>query len=253
MVLTGRPRTGRLLRLPDPERKGSITKSLARKSRREVGRIGGSRVSFSALEGCLGCFFRAAALVAAIAFGPSCNRPTDDTVLLSSRALTEPPASGLQIWYKADVGVTSSAGKVSAWADQSGNGRNATQGTSTAQPSLVVDALNGKPVISFNGTSNFMNFTYAVNGLSGMTIVMVANNTNSAQTGGTWHSDHAAIFWPQTAQWGIVYLSPFQSSVKFRFGTGQNNNLPSYTRPSSIGAAYTTSISIKNGTTDSRT
>jgi len=42
------------------------------------------------------------------------------------------------------------------WADQSGNGCNALQGASNAQPIYVANVLNGKPVIRFNGSSNFL-------------------------------------------------------------------------------------------------
>jgi photosystem II stability/assembly factor-like uncharacterized protein len=163
---------------------------------------------------------------------------------------TSPPTSGLTVWLRADLGVTATGGKVSAWADQSGEGRSATQATAAAQPALVANALNGKPVISFDGTSDFMNFTYPVNGLTGMTIVMVGNNATS-QVGGSNGGDHAALLWHETAPWGWVHLSPFQTNVRFRFGTGQTNNLPSYTRLTSLGTGYSRTIAVKNGTTDS--
>jgi hypothetical protein len=48
-------------------------------------------------------------------------------------------------------------GFVTTWYDQSGNGRNATQTTAANQPQIVssgtVINLNGKPIVTFNGTS----------------------------------------------------------------------------------------------------
>ena len=53
-------------------------------------------------------------------------------------------------------GLTTSGGLVSAWADQSSNGHNASQGTAGQQAQLVYDAIGGHPALSFNG-SNFYN------------------------------------------------------------------------------------------------
>ncbi len=64
-----------------------------------------------------------------------------------------PPTAALQLWLRADAGLTSSAGKVSSWADQSGNGYNAAM-NAPSQPSLVAGALNGKPVIRFDGAQS---------------------------------------------------------------------------------------------------
>ena len=64
------------------------------------------------------------------------------------------PTSGLQLWLKADAGVTLNGSKVSRWADQSGNGNNGVQLDAERQPLLVRDALNGKPVIRFDGTDD---------------------------------------------------------------------------------------------------
>ena len=61
--------------------------------------------------------------------------------------------SSLAFWYRADLGITLSGGSsVSAWADQSGNGRHVTQGTGAAQPTLTTNAtLGGRSVLSFDG------------------------------------------------------------------------------------------------------
>ncbi|MCI0585128.1 MAG: FG-GAP-like repeat-containing protein, partial [Chloroflexi bacterium] len=159
------------------------------------------------------------------------------------------PSSGLQLWLKADGGVTQSGGAVSAWADQSGNGRTAAQSVAASRPTLVSGATGGLPAVQFDGINDHLTFTLPVNGMTGMTLVLVSACT-ADRTGGGTNAENAAIFWNETASWGTVYLSPFQSNVKFRFGTTQSGNLPSYARPSSIGSAFSTSIAVKSGTTD---
>jgi len=62
---------------------------------------------------------------------------------------------GLTLWYKANTGVTGSP-NVSDWADQSGNGFDAPQATSTAQPTIVQNAMNFNPAIQFDGTSDYL-------------------------------------------------------------------------------------------------
>ena len=60
--------------------------------------------------------------------------------------------SGLSLWLKADAGVTMGGGNVSNWADQSSNGNNAI-GPSQKRPTYVSNGLNGKPAMSFNGST----------------------------------------------------------------------------------------------------
>jgi hypothetical protein len=62
--------------------------------------------------------------------------------------------SKLKLWLKADVGVSGSS--VSEWTDQSGSGNNAAQASSGSQPLLQTDVLNGKPVIRFDGTNDYL-------------------------------------------------------------------------------------------------
>ena len=63
------------------------------------------------------------------------------------------PTAGLQLWLKADAGVTLNGLTVSKWADQSGNGNDAIQLDSPRQPLFVNDGLNGKPTIRFDSFS----------------------------------------------------------------------------------------------------
>ncbi len=170
------------------------------------------------------------------------------TFTTAAAGSTSIPTAGLAVWFKADAGITLNGSTVSQWADQSGNARNATQPTVAAQPELVSGAINGLPAVNFNG-SDRMQFPLAVNGLTAMTIFLV-NANGVSYTGGGAHLYNSPLFWDATANWGAVYLSPFEQSVVWAFGTGQVNNAPIYTRPASIGTAFTMTDVVKNGTTE---
>jgi len=61
------------------------------------------------------------------------------------------PLNNLALWLKADAIVGSNGDSISTWADSSGSGNNALQGTPANQPIFVTNALNGLPVVRFNG------------------------------------------------------------------------------------------------------
>ncbi|MFY0627239.1 MAG: T9SS type A sorting domain-containing protein [Reichenbachiella sp.] len=63
-----------------------------------------------------------------------------------------PGGSGasLGLWLKADEGATSSNGLITVWSDQSGNGNDVAQGTSSFQPTLVPNVLNYNDGVYFN-------------------------------------------------------------------------------------------------------
>ena len=77
------------------------------------------------------------------------------TVIVSaaSAAPWTPSATTTALWLDAadDATITQSGGRVSQWADKSGNGRHVIQANAAAQPFFTADALNGHPVVSFNG------------------------------------------------------------------------------------------------------
>ncbi len=67
------------------------------------------------------------------------------------------------LWLRADKGALNSGGteafpsqSVQNWNDQSGNENNVTQLAVLNQPLLAGDAINGQPVLTFNGTSQHM-------------------------------------------------------------------------------------------------
>src|SRR2546425_13097606 len=70
--------------------------------------------------------------------------------------------NGLQLWLKADAGVTTNAtGGVTQWVDQSPNGNTAAQTTDASAPLFVADAQNGKPALRFDGVDDFLDVASA--------------------------------------------------------------------------------------------
>jgi hypothetical protein len=106
-------------------------------------------------------------------------------------AFTPPDSGNLLVWLDAGAGVTASGGSVSAWADQSGNGNNAAQATAGDQPTLVASSagFNGQPVLSFNGSSDYLQAPLPVNTVGGLTVFIVAQHdsvsANRAILGGS--------------------------------------------------------------------
>jgi hypothetical protein len=58
--------------------------------------------------------------------------------------LWQPSEISTHLWYDANFlsSITESGGKISEWADRSGNGINATQGTAVQQPTLLTKGIN---------------------------------------------------------------------------------------------------------------
>jgi hypothetical protein len=175
-------------------------------------------------------------------------------------AQKEIPTDGLQLWFRADRGVTHSDNKVTQWDDQSCSGLHAK--LNRGQPMLLNTAIGGRPAIHFNGKGDVLEFKgWSPNGLTAMTIIIVSANTEyqpepgpgKGAEGGSHSTLQSIINWPQPspeARWGIALLSAYQQSVSFRFGTGQNPNINNWKRPASIGDSPTMTMAIHDGATE---
>lgn len=65
------------------------------------------------------------------------------------------PTSGLELWLRADSGVTAGVdGKVSAWAVDGSTVKATAEGD--RQPTLVPNAIGGKPAVHFDGGNNML-------------------------------------------------------------------------------------------------
>jgi hypothetical protein len=91
------------------------------------------------------------------------------------------------LWLDAndDSTITIATG-VSEWRDKSGNQRNVTQGTGGTQPTQTLGGLNGKTVLSFNGSQyltspaavSTWNFLHNTNGSSIFAVWKATNSSN---------------------------------------------------------------------------
>ena len=87
--------------------------------------------------------------------------------------------AGLSLWLKADAGVTLAGSNVTAWADQSQNGNNAT--ARTGNSTFVSSVINGKPVLRFDGTANLITNNFFVHNYN-TPITIIAVSKASAST-----------------------------------------------------------------------
>ena len=100
-------------------------------------------------------------------------------------------ASNLKLWLDgndldgdriteglSEDGLTGTA--VGTWVDKSGAGNNATQGVGGDQPSYTMDAMNQLPVVSFDGSSDYLQHT-AIALTAGYSIIAVVNWTDGGQ------------------------------------------------------------------------
>jgi hypothetical protein len=74
-------------------------------------------------------------------------------------AVVEPPPvplDQLELWFRADQGVSQAGGVVARWNDMSGNHRDALQTAGNQRPLIQGDALAGKPALVFDGTDDYL-------------------------------------------------------------------------------------------------
>ena len=159
---------------------------------------------------------------------------------------TNVPRSGLAVWLRADQGVILSGSRgVATWADRSGNKHDAVQLVPTQQPTLIPNAVQGHPVLRFDGVDDCMTFPCAVSGLTGMTIFMVSSTLEERAAAN--YAANAALYWQETATCSGVALNPSQSKVWCYFGTGQLQPLLVYSRPTALDRGFSLTTAQKSG------
>lgn len=89
--------------------------------------------------------------------------------------------NGLTTWLRADLGLTLVGSAVSSWADQSGSGRNWTDGSVAGRrPAYSATSFNGKPGITFDGATDYLVPSLAFTFGAASTIILVGTPATSA-------------------------------------------------------------------------
>lgn len=156
----------------------------------------------------------------AAAGGTTANFSVSITNASDSNTTNNTSTIGLQIavlsqtqtlWLRADAGTSCNTNgcSVSSWADQSGLGRNATQGTVGNQPIYLNGMVNFNPVVNFDTTAKTMSGISS----SGMTVFAVRNL--SATTG--YHTLFAS---PANTDFSIRSSSGFNGSSNLLYMNG---------------------------------
>ena len=103
-----------------------------------------------------------------------------DKYAISPAPFSPTDIAGISLWLKADAGVTTSGGFVTAWADQSGNGNNC------SSPNAVVLNSSPYPYIYFGGGDTESEITLhpdVFNGFSALSLFAVWNIVDNGNGG----------------------------------------------------------------------
>ncbi|TCO82168.1 fibronectin type III domain protein [Chthoniobacter flavus] len=95
------------------------------------------------------------------------------------------PTSGMKLWLMAD-GLLSSP--LAIFPDYSGNDHDAQQTTSANRPTVVANALNGKPVVHFNGASSqYLTLPNLMSGATAGEVFAVLRSASTTSATGLWN------------------------------------------------------------------
>lgn len=117
---------------------------------------------------------------------------------------------GLYMWLRADQGITLNGSSVAAWDDITANNNDWEQTTAAEQPLFVADAMNGEPVVRFDGVDNGLTAGDILTGLTEAEVFVVLKIDtdppgNEAQSGLWVMSGAQATHYPYTD--GVIYES----------------------------------------------
>lgn len=114
---------------------------------------------------------------------------SNGTLKLGGGTAPTSPLAGALYWLDASnaASVALSGSSVTAWNDLSGNSRNFVQGTASRQPTYVQNALNGLPVLRFDGSDDRVELGTAT---SPQTVFIVNKPTADGGLRGIWGSEN---------------------------------------------------------------
>lgn len=97
-----------------------------------------------------------------------------------------PATTNLALWLEADFGVTASSNLATGWVDQSPN-VNSASASGAGRPTLTANAINGLPVMTFDGAATSMlGASNVVAAGADRTLILIAKHTASVNSGGVY-------------------------------------------------------------------
>lgn len=140
---------------------------------------------------------------------------------------------------------------VSAWYDQSGNGKDLSQSTQASQPRLVINGdsdSNNKPYIYLNEAAGHkLTGTATVNGITNAILGAVTAPVGSQSPGGN-NVDNCILYVQESGSWGTCGLSVLAGTIAWRYGTGQSGNSNAISKTSSN--TLQSAMVVKRNTTE---
>lgn len=137
---------------------------------------------------------------------------------------TEVPATGLKFWYASDDTTPTPEG-LGQWADRSGANRNAFQNDTESRPSVIPGALNGMPVVRFDGVDDNLGINAGFSDLEeGITFAAVVSRADGVGPG----YDYGTLLdLKNTTTDEGRYFSRYGESSRFVYGISLGSLIPS--------------------------
>jgi hypothetical protein len=171
--------------------------------------------------------------------GAGSSPVTSGTYTINIPPFTNSSIPGLRLWLEADAGVaTDTKALISTWADQSGNGNDATQTNASQQPTLVMSGLNNRPVVHFGGSQELGVPVAVLSGESAAEFFVVTKVTTTTPS-----VDRR--LWNFGRSWGTIYPSTTGTISSEETASFDLRNLG--TPPQGLTAYHLYNVSSQNG------
>lgn len=190
--------------------------------------------------------------------------------LIRPKEFSPSQLSGLSLWLRSDLGVSTVAGAVDVWADQSGNGNHFTQSTALNRPpyTAVNAVYNNHPTLDFTGNQHFMSCpTHFLDSLAAVgawwivahrtigghptndlknLLTLLDDSAGGGGTGGGWRSTvaDAQMVWGANTQFIIkAWTNP---GTPQRFTNTRNGSVSNGTIFGAVGTTGTRTLTVYN-------
>lgn len=128
------------------------------------------------------------------------------------------------MWWRADAGVTSSSGLISAWADQSGNGNNLTASGGSRPTITTSAAMNNQNVVRYSGAQYFSS-PFSGPGVDNLTLMMAANGSSYQSLFRFQNSSGTFVVYPWEFGGGRTFISSSDGGTNTGVASGLVSNV----------------------------